>query len=260
MQEEFSRFARLVGKEAVRKLGGYRVAVFGVGGVGGSAAEALARSGIGAIDLIDNDRVSLSNLNRQMVALCSTLGKYKADVAAERILDINPGCSVTVHRLFYLPETADEIDLAQFDYIVDAIDTVAGKIEVIVNADRCGVPAVSAMGCGNRLDPSLLRLDDIYSTAGDPLARVMRRELKKRGVNRLKVVYSVEKAIRPLEETGESAQEEEDAGASPRGAKGTAASRRSVPGSSAFVPPAAGCLLASAVVRDLLGIEAERAL
>lgn len=233
MLNEFLRTELLLGREAMQKLEASHVAVFGIGGVGGHAAEALARSGIGALDLIDNDTVSVSNLNRQIVALKSTVGRYKADVMKERIQDINPEAKVRALRLFYLPETADELDLGEYDYIVDAVDTVTAKLELAVRAKEAGVPLISCMGAGNKLDPTAFTVTDISKTSVCPLARVMRRELKKRGITSLKVVYSTEPARTPL------SCEDVDA-------------RRSVPGSVAFVPSVAGLITAGEVIRDLI--------
>lgn len=233
MLNEFLRTELLLGREAMQKLESSHVAVFGIGGVGGHAAEALARSGIGALDLIDNDTVSLSNLNRQIVALKSTVGRYKADVMKERIQNINPEAKVRALRLFYLPETADELDLGKYDYIVDAVDTVTAKLELAVRAKAAGVPLISCMGAGNKLDPTAFTVTDISKTSVCPLARVMRRELKKRGITSLKVVYSTEPARTPLP------CEEAD-------------SRRAVPGSVAFVPSVAGLIAAGEVIRDLI--------
>lgn len=234
----FERTERLLGEDAMQKLREATVAVFGLGGVGGYAAEALARSGVGAIDLVDHDTVSLTNLNRQIIALHSTLGKYKTDVMRERILDINPDCEVRVHRCFFLPETnspseIDSIDFSTYSYIVDAVDTVTAKIELVLQAEASGVPIISSMGTGNKCDPTQLEVADLYRTSVCPLARVMRRELKKRGVKKLKVVYSKEPPV---------LQEEKQEGDEGR-----------VPGSVAFVPPVAGLILASEVVRDLTG-------
>ena len=239
----------LLGEEAMKKLAASRVAVFGVGGVGGYVVEALARSGVGQIDVIDNDTVALSNLNRQIIATMDTVGRNKVDVIAERILSINPDAIVYRHKCFYLPETAEEFDFTCFDYVVDAIDTVTGKIQLILQAKEAGVPVISAMGAGNKLDPARFEVADIYQTSVDPLARVMRRELKKRGVESLKVVYSKEKPLQPLaeqepaEETGQESGNEE-----------ALHQRRSTPGSLAFVPSVAGLIIAGEVVRDLCGI------
>ena len=233
MPEWLSRTEMMFGAEAVDKLASARVAVFGVGGVGGYAVEALARSGIGALDLIDNDTVAESNINRQIIALRSTIGRCKTDVAAERIADINPDCRVRAYRTFFMPETAGEFDFTQYDYVIDAIDTVTGKIELVMKAEEAGVPVICAMGAGNKTDPTRFEVADIYSTSVCPLARVMRRELKKRGIKRLKVVYSREEAIKPAGST-------EDA------------HRRSVPGSNAFVPSVAGLIIAGEVIKDII--------
>lgn len=235
MENQFSRTQRLLGRSAMEILAGSRVAVFGIGGVGGHVVEALARSGVGALDLIDNDKVCLSNLNRQIIATHSTIGRYKVDVMRDRIMDINPEAKVTAHRLFYLPEAADRFDFTLYDYVVDAIDTVTAKIDLIVRAQNAGTPVISSMGAGNKLDPAGFEVADLYETSVDPLARVMRRELKKRGVRSLKVVYSREKALVPLPDT--ETQEE--------------TTKRAVPGSTAFVPSAAGLIIASEIVRDL---------
>ena len=226
-----------MGSDGMEKLKNARVAVFGVGGVGSYAVEALARSGIGAIDLIDDDVVSLSNINRQLIALHSTVGRAKVEVAAERIADINPDCTVRTYKTFYLPGTAERFDFTQYDYVIDAIDTVSGKIALAVQAREAGVPIISAMGAGNKLDPAAFEVTDIYKTSVCPLARVMRRELKKRGIKGLKVVYSREEAITPLEAAGEEA---------------SAHQKRQTPGSAAFVPSVAGLILAGEVVRDLI--------
>ncbi len=237
---QFERTALLLGEEAIGRLAGCRVAVFGIGGVGGYAVEALVRSGIGTLDLIDSDTVSLSNLNRQIIALHSTVGLCKVDAAAQRAKDINPDVTVHAHRCFYLPETAHLFDFSQYDYVIDAIDTVKGKLEIIMQAKAAGVPVISAMGAGNKLDPTAFRVADIYKTKVCPLARVMRYELRKRGVKSLKVVYSEEE---PMQVQGKA---EADPG------------RRSVPGSAAFVPGAAGLILAGEVVRDLCGFPRRR--
>lgn len=228
-----------------------RVAVFGIGGVGGYTVEALARSGIGALDLIDHDRVSVTNLNRQIIATHPSIGQYKVDVMRKRIMDINPDCVVEVHRCFYLPETKDEFDLGQFSYVVDAVDTVTAKIQLVVEAQERGVPIISSMGAGNKLNPTEFEVADIYQTSVCPLAKVMRRELKKRGVKKLKVVYSKEKPLqgncggRLEKDTGEK-----EAGGMEQGT----AIRKNIPGSTAFVPSVAGLILASEVVKDLTGL------
>ena len=216
-----------------------RVAVFGVGGVGGFVVEALARSGIGALDLCDHDTVDVTNLNRQIIALSSTIGRQKVEVAAERVHDINPDCRVTTYPVFFLPETKDQFDFTQYDYVVDAIDTVTGKLSIIEEAKRAGVPVISSMGAGNKLDPTLFRVDDIYKTSVCPLAKVMRRECRRRGIEHLKVVYSREKPLRPLEKI----RTPEEKG------------RRDIPGSTAFVPGAAGLILAGEVVKDLIAFD-----
>ncbi len=236
--DQFDRSERLLGAAAMERLSRARVAVFGVGGVGGYAAEALARSGIGAIDLVDHDRVSLTNLNRQIIALHSTLGRPKTEAMRDRILDIHPACSVTVRDCFYLPENAEDFDLSAFDYVVDAVDTVAAKLTLAERTRCAGVPLISAMGAGNKLDPSRLRISDISQTSVCPLARVMRKELRKRGIDRLKVAWSDEPALTPA----------------PAGEEETEV-RRAVPGSTVFVPAAMGLLIAAEVVRDLAGIK-----
>ncbi len=237
MNQAFSRTGMLLGEEGMNRLEHSRVAVFGIGGVGGYVVEALARSGIGALDLIDHDQVSLTNLNRQIIALRSTLGRYKVDIARERVLDINPDCRVTVYRTFYSEETQDLLDFSAFQYIVDCVDTVAAKIRIILNAREAGVPVISCMGAGNKLDPSAFRLADIYQTSVCPLARVMRHELRSRNVDHLKVLYSTEPPLSPR--TPEEA---------------LPAGKRSIPGSTAFVPSVAGLMLAGAVIRDLAGV------
>lgn len=236
---EFSRLQMTIGKEGLEKLGKSRVAVFGVGGVGGYVAEALVRSAIGAIDLIDNDTVSISNLNRQIIALHSTIGKYKVDVAKERFLDINPECKINAIRCFFTGETSSQFDFLSYDYIVDCIDTVSGKIQIVMQAKQAGVPVICSMGAGNKMNPALFEVADIYQTSVCPLARVMRRELKERGVEKLKVVYSKEKPIQP-QYTEDELQQMMVAGA------------KRAPGSNAFVPATAGLLIASEVVKDLL--------
>lgn len=239
MLDQFSRTRLLLGEEAMERLAASRVAVFGVGGVGGYAVEALARSGVGALDLIDNDKVCITNINRQIIATLDTVGKYKTDAAAERIRQINPDCTVTGHNVFYTPETADNFDFTEYDYVIDAIDTVTGKIGLAVQAEKCGTPIISSMGAGNKLDPSAFEVADIYETSVCPLARIMRYELRKRGIPRLKVVYSKEKPIAPLE--GVSSEE--------------VPGRRSIPGSAAFVPSVAGLIIAGEVVKDLCGLK-----
>ena len=234
MLNQFSRTELLLGRDAMERLFKARVAVFGIGGVGGYAVEALARSGIGTLDLIDNDRVCLTNLNRQIIATHRTVGMYKVDAAKERILEINPNAAVNAFPCFYTPETAQQFDFTLYDYVIDAIDTVTGKLSLAMQAEQAGTPVISCMGAGNKLDPTAFEVADIYETSVCPLARVMRTELRKRGVGHLKVVYSREPPIRPAEAC------EEDGGV-----------RRSVPGSTAFVPAVAGLILAGEVVKDL---------
>ena len=228
--ETFSRVKMLIGENAFEKLSKSSVAVFGVGGVGGFAVEALARSGVGAFDLIDSDTVALSNLNRQIIATRDTIGKYKTEVMRDRIHSICPDTEVEVHNCFYLPETRDEFDFSKYDYVVDAVDTVTAKIDLIMSAKEAGVPIISSMGAGNKMNPAMFEVADIHKTSVCPLAKVMRRELKKRGVDHLKVVYSKEEAIK--RETDE---------------------RKPMPGSIAFVPSVAGLIIASEVVKDLIG-------
>lgn len=240
MQEQFVRTEAVLGAAAMERLSHARVAVFGIGGVGGHAADALARSGIGAIDLFDDDVVSLSNINRQLVARHSTLGRRKTEVMREHILDINPACAVTVHNLFYLPATADRVDLRAYDYIIDAVDTVTAKLTLVCRAHEAGVPVISAMGAGNKLDPTRFEVSDVFRTSVDPLARIMRRELKKRGIHRLKVVYSKEEPSGSLvQQSGEQTEGRPGEG------------KKLAPGSLAFVPPVAGLILAGEVVRAL---------
>lgn len=261
MTNQFSRTELLLGKEAMERLSQARVAVFGVGGVGGYVVEALVRSGVGAIDLIDNDKVCLTNLNRQIIATRSTVGQYKVDVMRERILDINPECRVEVYRCFYLPETQYEFDFTQYDYIVDAVDTVTAKIALVMQAREAGVPIISSMGAGNKLNPAQFEVADIYQTSVCPLAKVMRRELKKRGVKELKVVYSKEEALTPLVLTdAEKAVTDADTqpentnehtSAADETQEFKAERRRATPGSTAFVPSVAGLIIASEVVKDI---------
>ena len=233
----------------MEKLFAARVAVFGVGGVGGYVVEALARSGIGALDLIDDDRVCLTNLNRQIIATRRTVGQYKVDAAEARVKEIHPACVVRTYKTFYMPETAAQFDFTQYDYVADAIDTVTGKVALVLQARDAGVPIISSMGAGNKLDPSRLEVADIYKTSVCPLARVMRRELKKRGVKHLKVVYSREPAMTPIDDESISCRSH---CVCPPGAEKKCVVRRQIPGSNAFVPPAAGLLMASEIVRDLI--------
>ncbi len=242
MEEQFIRTQMLLGSEAMNRLRNSRVAIFGIGGVGGYAAEALVRSGIGAFDLIDMDMVSISNINRQIIAAMSTVGRYKTEVMRDRILDINPQADVVVHNCFYLPENEQEFNFNQYDYIVDAVDTVTAKISIICKAKKLQIPVISSMGAGNKMDAAAFRAGDISNTSVCPLARVMRRELKKRGIDSLKVVYSKEKPMKPMEEFMEESSD-----------TGMLSNRRSTPGSVSFVPPVAGLLLAGEVVKDIIG-------
>ena len=232
-ENQFERTALLLGKASVERLARKRVAVFGVGGVGGFVCEGLVRAGIGAIDIVDKDIVALSNINRQLIALHSTVGKNKVDVLEERLKDINKNLIIKKYKCFFLPETSETFDFREYDYVVDAIDTVTGKIELILKAKEAGVPIISAMGAGNKLEPAGFQVSDIYKTSVCPLARVMRRELKKRGVEKLKVVYSKEEPIKPKFEEGEEV----------------------VPGSISFVPPVVGLIIAGEVVKDLIRVE-----
>lgn len=238
VKEEFSRTAMVYGEETIERLQKAHVAVFGVGGVGGFACEALARAGVGKIDLFDKDTVSLSNINRQIIALHSTVGMAKVDIMKERIKDINPDCEVNVYNVFYLPENADEYDLSKYDYIIDAVDTVSAKLEIVTRSRYSGVPVISAMGAGNKTDPTMFRVADIYNTSVCPLARVMRRELKKRGIDGLKVVYSTEepKKCSNQDKNGE----------------------KPVPGSLSFVPSVMGLIIAGEVIKEIINNPSER--
>lgn len=248
MLNQFSRTELLFGKEAMEILKQSRVAVFGIGGVGGYTVEALARSGVGTIDLIDDDKVCLTNLNRQIIATRKTIGKYKTDVMRERILEINPDAKVNVHKCFFLPETKDEFDFRQYSYVVDAVDTVTAKIQLVLEAQDADIPIISSMGAGNKLDPTQFEVTDIYKTSVCPLAKVMRRELKKRRVKKLKVVYSKEKPIRPIEDMSISCRTN---CICPPGAQHKCIERRAIPGSNAFVPSVVGLIIAGEVIKDL---------
>lgn len=237
MVDQFSRTELILGADAIQKLKDARVAVFGIGGVGGYIAEALARSGVGTLDLIDNDTVSITNINRQIYATHDSVGKYKTDIARERIIKINPCAKVNTYKTFYLPENSDKFDFSKYDYVADAIDTVTGKIEIVLNAKKAGVPVISSMGTGNKLNPTEFEVCDIYKTSVCPLAKVMRTELKRRGVKSLKVVYSKEKPMKPNDTS------EQDCNM-----------RRSIPGSTAFVPAVAGFIMASEIVKDITGV------
>lgn len=249
MLNQFSRTELLLGKESMERLANARVAVFGVGGVGGYTVEALVRSGVGTIDLIDDDKVCLTNLNRQIIATRKTVGQYKADVMKERILEINPNAVVHVHKCFFLPENSDEFDFSQYSYVVDAVDTVTAKLEIIMRAKEAGVPVISCMGAGNKLDPTQFHVADIYKTTMCPLAKVMRRELKKRGVKKLKVVYSTESPVKPLENMENSCK---TGCVCPPGTTHKCTDRRAIPGSISFVPSVAGLILAGEVIKDLI--------
>lgn len=252
MLDQFSRTELLIGAEAMKRLKNARVAVFGIGGVGGYVVEALARSGIGTLYLIDDDKVCLTNLNRQIVATRRTVGQYKVEVAKERVLDINPEAEVHIHKTFYLPDTAEQFDFSKYDYVVDAIDTVSGKLQLVVQADKSGVPIISAMGAGNKMDPAAFEVEDIYKTSVCPLAKVMRRELKKRGIKKLKVVYSKEEPMVPKKQTENGQNESSVCSAE---TEESAATRRQTPGSNAFVPAVAGLIIAGEVVKDLSGYQ-----
>ncbi|MBR5799001.1 MAG: tRNA threonylcarbamoyladenosine dehydratase [Lachnospiraceae bacterium] len=263
MPEQFQRTRLLLGEAAMERLSGAHVAVFGIGGVGGYVVEALARSGVGRFTLVDNDTVALSNLNRQIIATMDTVGRPKTEVMRERILSINPDAEIICYPMFYLPEHADEIDFSGFDYIVDAIDTVTAKISLVMQAKEAGVPIISSMGTGNKTDPTGLKIADIYETSVCPLAKVMRRELRKRGIERLKVVYSEEEPITPLADDDAHRQAQQNVSApaqlnvsepaqqAQKGGGASAKRQRPVPGSCAFVPPVAGLILASEVIKDL---------
>ena len=249
MLNQFSRTQLLLGKDNMNRLAEAKVAIFGIGGVGGYVAEALARSGVGSFVLVDDDKVCLTNLNRQIIATRKTVGKYKAEVMRDRILEINPDAEVEVRKCFYLPENADEFDFNEYSYVVDAVDTVTAKLEIIMRAKECGVPVISSMGAGNKLDPTKFQVADIYKTSMCPLAKVMRRELKKRGVKKLKVVYSTEKPTRPLDDMSVSCRTN---CICPPGAAHKCTERRDIPGSVAFVPSVAGLIIAGEVVKDLI--------
>ena len=251
MLNQFSRTELLLGNAAMEKLAASRVAVFGIGGVGGYTVAALVRSGIGAIDIIDDDKVCLTNINRQIYATRKTIGQYKVDVAKERILDINPDIKVTAYKTFYTPETSSQFDFSAYDYVVDAIDTVTGKIELVMNAAKAGTPIISSMGAGNKLNPAAFEVADIYKTSVCPLARVMRYELKKRGIKKLKVVYSKEKPITPIDNNEISCKTH---CVCPPGTQRKCTARRQVPGSTAFVPSVAGLIIAGEIIKDLTGV------
>lgn len=247
MLNQFSRTELLYGKEAMDRLANARIAVFGIGGVGGYTVEALARSGVGALDLIDDDKVCLTNLNRQIIATRKTVGKFKVDVAKERLLDINPDIKIETYKTFYSPKNSSEFDFTKYDYIVDAIDSVTGKIELVLRADESGTPIISSMGAGNKINPSAFEVADIYSTSVCPLARVMRSELRKRGIKKLKVVYSKEKPITPV---GDMDTDSADCICTSEG-ENKRTQRRQVPGSTAFVPSVVGMIIAGEIINDI---------
>ena len=247
--DQFARTQLLLGVDAMNKLKNSRVAVFGVGGVGGYSVEAQARSGVGAVDLIDDDKVCLTNINRQIIADVKTIGKYKVDVARDRILSINPRCKVTTYQCFYLPQNAKDFDFSQYDYVIDAVDTVTAKINLVMQANENGVPVISSMGAGNKLDPTAFVVSDIYKTDVCPLAKVMRRELKKRNIKKLKVVYSKEKPLVPIEDESISCRSH---CVCPPGAERKCTDRRTIPGSVAFVPSVVGLIIAGEVIKDLI--------
>ncbi len=251
MLTQFSRTELLLGKDGMKSLENARVAIFGIGGVGGYVCEALVRSGVGEFDLIDDDKVCLTNLNRQIIATRSTVGRYKVDVMKERMEDINPKVVVHTYKCFFLPENASDFPFEKYDYVVDAVDTVTAKIELVMKCQEMGVPIISSMGAGNKLDAGAFMVSDIYKTRMCPLAKVMRRELKKRGVKKLKVVYSEEKPISPIEDMAISCKTN---CICPPGAEHKCTERRAIPGSVAFVPSVAGLIAAGEVVRDLTGI------
>ncbi|MCH5213224.1 MAG: tRNA threonylcarbamoyladenosine dehydratase [Oscillospiraceae bacterium] len=249
MLNQFSRTQLLLGEEGMNRLANARVAVFGIGGVGGYVVEALVRSGVGTIDIFDDDKVCLTNINRQIIATRNTIGKYKVDVMKERALSINPNVVINAHKCFYMPSNADEYDFSEYDYVVDAIDTVTGKIEIIMRAKALEIPVISCMGAGNKLDATKFEVSDIYDTEMCPLARTMRREMKKRGVKKLKVVYSKEQPISPIRDMQTCGSDS----ASPLDTARQGAARRAVPGSTAFVPAVAGLIAAGEVIKDLAG-------
>ena len=250
MLNQFSRTQLLLGQEGMEKLFQARVAVFGIGGVGGYTVEALARSGVGTLDLIDDDKICLTNLNRQIFATRKTVGQYKVDIAQQRILEINPKAVVHTYKTFYAPQTAELFDFSQYDYVVDAIDTVTGKLELVEQAEKAGVPIISSMGAGNKMDPTAFEVADIYETSVCPLARVMRRELKRRGIRKLKVVYSKEPPMTPIDDMAISCRTN---CICPPGTARKCTQRRQVPGSNAFVPSVVGLIIAGEVVKDLTG-------
>ncbi|MBQ8132800.1 MAG: tRNA threonylcarbamoyladenosine dehydratase [Clostridia bacterium] len=254
MLNQFSRTELVFGKDAMDILENARVAVFGIGGVGGYTVEALARSGVGSLDLIDDDKVCLTNINRQILATRKTVGKYKVDVAEERVHEINPNCNVKTFKTFYMPDTKDLFDFSEYDYVVDAIDTVTGKLELVMNARAAGTPIICSMGAGNKVDAAAFEVADIYQTSVCPLARVMRSECRKRGIKKLKVVYSKEKPIRPVEDMAISCRQH---CICPPGTARKCTERRDIPGSTAFVPSVVGLIIAGEVIKDLTHFDRE---
>lgn len=252
MLNQYSRTQLIFGAEAMEKLRNSRVAVFGIGGVGGYTVEALARSGVGELDLIDDDKVCLTNINRQIIATRKTVGQYKVDVAAERVHDIDPNIVVNTYKTFYTPETAEQFDFTKYDYVVDAIDTVTGKIALVMNAKKAKTPIICSMGAGNKVDPTAFEVTDIFKTSVDPLARVMRIELKKRGIRKLKVVYSKEVPLTPVDDMAISCKTH---CICPPGTERKCTQRRQVPGSNAFVPSVVGLIIAGEVIKDLTGFK-----
>ncbi len=252
MLNQYSRTQLIFGAEAMEKLRNSRVAVFGIGGVGGYTVEALARSGVGELDLIDDDKVCLTNINRQIIATRKTVGQYKVDVAAERVHDIDPNIVVNTYKTFYTPETAEQFDFTKYDYVVDAIDTVTGKIALVMNAKKAKTPIICSMGAGNKVDPTAFEVTDIFKTSVDPLARVMRIELKKRGIRKLKVVYSKEVPLTPVDDMATSCKTH---CICPPGTARKCTQRRQVPGSNAFVPSVVGLIIAGEVIKDLTGFK-----
>ncbi len=252
MLNQYSRTQLIFGAEAMEKLRNSRVAVFGIGGVGGYTVEALARSGVGELDLIDDDKVCLTNINRQIIATRKTIGQYKVDVAAERVHDIDPNIVVNTYKTFYTPETAEQFDFTKYDYVVDAIDTVTGKIALVMNAKKAKTPIICSMGAGNKVDPTAFEVTDIFKTSVDPLARVMRIELKKRGIRKLKVVYSKEVPLTPVDDMATSCKTH---CICPPGTARKCIQRRQVPGSNAFVPSVVGLIIAGEVIKDLTGFK-----
>ena len=250
--DQFARTQLLLGADGMERLRAAKVAVFGIGGVGGHAVEGLVRSGVGTVDLYDDDCVCLTNLNRQLIATRKTIGQHKVDAMAERMREINPDVRIGAHRMFYVPDVADEVDLSQYDYVIDAVDTVTAKLELAVRCDRLGVKIISAMGAGNKLDPARFRVADVYETTIDPLARVMRRELRRRGVKKLKVVYSTEVPIKPLDDEEVSCRTH---CVCPPGTTRSCSVRRDIPGSTAFVPPVVGMIIAAEIVKELSGVK-----